>query len=160
MKHINPRIRIYPVFQRKKGYSKPKIRFFGFIKNTDPTPICMSVAALWRHSGCPALHHRQRPRQDGRRRAPHPGRPRRTAAARVEDRVARYRYSLGQLSICGSYFMLTLHELFRIKVQKLQHNFFNDIHSTIYTTQKNPDFYVQGILTDKDIPDHSTIVQL
>ena len=56
--------------------------------------------------------------------------------------------------------MLTLHELFRIKFQKLQHNFFNDIHSTIYTTQKNPDFYVQGILTDKDIPDHSTIVQL
>ena len=41
IKHKNPKIRIYPVFRRKKGYSKPKLRFFGFfgfLKNTDPTP--------------------------------------------------------------------------------------------------------------------------
>ena len=32
-----PKNLFYPVFRRKKGYSKPKIRFFGFIRNTDPT---------------------------------------------------------------------------------------------------------------------------
>ena len=33
-----PKNRFYQVFRRRKGYKKLKIRFFGFIKNTDPTP--------------------------------------------------------------------------------------------------------------------------
>ena len=60
------------------------------------TPFCEITrvhatffAALWCHSGRPALHHRQRPRQDGRRRPGHPGRPQRGATARV-GRVTRY----------------------------------------------------------------------
>ena len=46
IKHKNPKVRIYPVFRRKKVYSKPKIRVFGFIKNTDPTPNSNPRACL------------------------------------------------------------------------------------------------------------------
>ena len=46
IRHKNPKIQIYPVFQWQKGYSKPKIWFFDFLKNTDPLGNpCLSC--LW-----------------------------------------------------------------------------------------------------------------
>ena len=62
-------------------------------------PLCVHSfpAHRGRLPAAPALHHRQRPREDGRRRTTHPGRPRRGGPTRIIRQGGQiYMYELGQ----------------------------------------------------------------